>query len=202
MHKECFIGAYRKGSKTQTQFPRAPDGTYNPDGEYRDKKQLLTGGFCLGIGIVDRGDGPKGERIELFDYTSKNIITIKTKNEMIESSIREVKKLPLDSKDWFSSNREPGALYLNDPVTKIDGVSVKKQELLAKAGITSIQDLVGLDDAKIKRIAKSTKGLGVAGLTAVVDAIRNMLNESTPETVHYIEAEKRTSWELKRGKCN
>jgi hypothetical protein len=155
------------------------------------------GRFCLGIGIVDRGDGPKGERIELFDYTSKNIITIKTKNEMIESSIREVKKLPLDSKDWTSSNHEPGALYLNDPVTKIDGVSVKKQELLAKAGITLIQDLVGLDDAEIKRIAKSTKGLGVAGLAAVVDASRNVLNESAPETTYYIEAE--NPWAAKYG---
>ena len=203
VHKECFIGDYREGSKTQTQFPRDPDGTYNPDGEYRDEKQLLTvkypkqGRFCLGIGIVDRGDGPKGERIELFDYTSKNIITIKTKNEMIESSIRGVKKLPLDSKYWTSSNRKPGAFYLDDPVTKVDGVSGKKQELLTKAGIMTIQDLVGLDDAEIKRIAKSTKGLGVAGLTAVVDASRNVLNESAPETIYYIEAE--NPWAAKYG---
>ena len=94
---------------------------------------------------------------------------------MIESSIREVKKLPLGSKDWTSSNHKPGALYLDDPVTKIDGVSGKKQELLAKVGITTIQDLVGLDDAEVKRITRSTKGLGVAGLTAVVDASRNVL---------------------------
>ena len=53
VHKECFIGDYREESMTQTQFPRNPDGTYNPDSKYRDKKQLLTvkypkqGRFCL-----------------------------------------------------------------------------------------------------------------------------------------------------------
>ena len=116
---------------------------------------------------------------------------------MIESLIREVKKLPLNSKYWTSSNRKPGALYLDDLVTKVDGVSGKKQELLAKVGITRIQDVVGLDDAEVKRIAKSTKGLGVTGLTAVFDASRNVLNESAPETINYIEVN--NPWAAKYG---
>ena len=116
---------------------------------------------------------------------------------MIELLIREAKKLPLDANDWISSNRKPGALYLDDPVTNIDGVPGKKQELLAKVGITTIQDLVGLDDAEVKCIAKSTKGLGVAGLTAVVGASRNVLNKSAPETIYYTEAE--NPWAAKYG---
>ena len=108
---------------------------------------------------------------------------------MIELLIREAKKLPLDANDWISSNRKPGALYLDDPVTNIDGVPGKKQELLAKVGITTIQDLVGLNDVEVKRITKLTKGLGVAGITAVVDASRNVLNKRAPETIYYIEAE-------------
>ena len=42
VHKECFIWDYPEGTKTQTQFPRNPDRTYNPDGKYHVKKQLLT----------------------------------------------------------------------------------------------------------------------------------------------------------------
>ena len=72
---------------------------------------------------------------------------------MVDSSIRQVKKLPRDSKDWISSNREPGALYLDDPVTEIDVVKGKTQELLAKIGIMTVQDLVGLNGADIKRAA-------------------------------------------------
>ena len=62
------------------------------------------------------------------------------------------------------------------PVTKIDGVSDNKQVLLEKVGIVTVQDLIGLDDADVKRITKSIKGLGVAGLTAIVDASINVLN--------------------------
>ena len=74
--------------------------------------------------------------------------------------------------------------YFDDPATIFDWVLGKKQELLAKVGITTIQDLVGFGDADVKRIAKSTKGLGVAGPTAVVDTSRNVLNKSAQETIN------------------
>ena len=78
---------------------------------------------------------------------------------------------------------------MDDLVTTNAGVSGKKQELLAKVGITTIKDLVGLDDVDVKHITKSTKVLGVAGITAVVNASRNVLNESAQETINYIEVE-------------
>lgn len=37
VHTECFIGNFRKGSRTQTRFCRTPDGSYNPDGKFCDK---------------------------------------------------------------------------------------------------------------------------------------------------------------------
>ena len=90
VHKDCFFGDYREGSTTQVRFPRDADGKYNPKGEYREKALLLTvkynkqGRFCFGMGIVDRGAGPVGERIELFDYTTKNMISVKDTEELIE----------------------------------------------------------------------------------------------------------------------
>ena len=47
--------------------------------------------FCFGVGIVDRDDGPQGKRIELFDYTTKNIISIADTKKLINSTIAEVK---------------------------------------------------------------------------------------------------------------
>ena len=42
MHKKCSFGDFREGAKDQTRFPRNADGSYNPDGEYRDLKWLNT----------------------------------------------------------------------------------------------------------------------------------------------------------------
>ena len=64
------------------------------------------GRFCLGVGIVDRGDGPAGERIELFDYTTKNIISIKDTNELVNRTIRDVKQLPRDHKNGLSTTEQ------------------------------------------------------------------------------------------------
>ena len=93
VHKECFIGDFREGSSTQTCFPRDENGKYTLDGEYRDEKKLLTvkfpkqGRFCFGVANVDHGEGPTGERAELFDYTCKNIVYIKQFKDMIKTLI-------------------------------------------------------------------------------------------------------------------
>ena len=77
-------------------FSRDADGKYIPKGEYREKTELLTvkynkqGRFCFGVGIVYRGNGPEGERIELFDYTTKNIISIKDTAKLINSMTARV----------------------------------------------------------------------------------------------------------------
>ena len=158
-----FFGDYREGSTTQVRFPRDADGKYNPKGEYRDKTVLLTvkynkqGRFCLGVGIVDRGAGPVGERIELFDYTTKNIISVKDTDELIKRTIAAVKQLPRDHKRWIISNRIEGVFYSNDPLTVIDGVGEEKAALLAGAGINSISKLVKLKDKTIQKSSKHSR---------------------------------------------
>ena len=57
------------------------------------------------MGIVDHGDGPAGERIKLFDCTTKNIISIEDTEKLINSTIAEVKQLPRDHKKWCVTNR-------------------------------------------------------------------------------------------------
>ena len=143
-------------------FPRDADGKYNPKGEYREKTELLTvkynkqGRFCFGVGIVDRGNGPEGERIELFDYTTKNIISIADTEKLINSTIAEVKQLPRDHKKWCITNRDDRAYYSNDPLTVVQGVSDAKAALLAGAGIGLISKLAKLTKDVIEKSSKDS----------------------------------------------
>lgn len=64
--------------------------------------------------------------------------------------VSPVKQLPRSTNGWSVDSREPGLLYFDDPVTKIDKVKGEKQKLLAKHGISTIGDLLGVEDADIK----------------------------------------------------
>ena len=154
-------------------FPRDVDGKYNPKGEYREKTELLTvkgdkhGRFCFGVGIVDCGDGPEGKRIELFGYTTKNIIPIADTEKLINSTIAEVKQLPRDHKKWCITNRDDGVYNSNDPPTVVKGVSDVKAALLAVASIGSISKLVELSKDVIEKTAK-VQGISTSGLSIMV----------------------------------
>ena len=61
-------------------------------------------------------------------------------------------------------------------------------KLLAKSGILIIQDLIGLDKADIKRIAKRTTGLSADGLTGIRDAISyTVIAEDALEGVYWLD---------------
>ena len=47
--------------------------------------------FYFVVDIVDHRNGPEGKRIELFDYTTKNVISIANTKKLINSTITEVK---------------------------------------------------------------------------------------------------------------
>ena len=111
--------------------------------------------------------------------------------------IHQVKRLSPDTRDWISGDHNVGTLYLVDLVTKIEGATGKKEKILAKSGIRTMQDLVGLDNADIKYSAKSTKGLGVINPRVTVDASRNLINKNALEARDYIDAE--IPWVAKYG---
>ena len=69
------------------------------------------------MGIKDSGNGLKGERIELFDYTTKNIISIADTKKLINSTIAEVKQLPRDHRRWCITKRDDGVYYSTTTTT-------------------------------------------------------------------------------------
>ena len=131
VHKDCFIGDFCEGQKTQTRFPRNSDVEYNPEnGSYRHEKCALQVKytkqcrFSFGVAIQDKEGEEEGRRLAPYNYTGKNTITIKKEEAAIKAEIARVKTLARNSSMWTS------ILYINYPVTKIKGVSVKKKELL------------------------------------------------------------------------
>ena len=119
----------------QTRFCRDPDGSHNPNSEFCNKKTKCEvkfprqGRFCLGVGIVDRGNNPKGEQLDLIDYTCQNIVRIKVFKKMVMKIIATVKKLPRDTNGWFVDLRESCALYFNNPVQETRTCGAKRRGL-------------------------------------------------------------------------
>ena len=58
-----------------------------------------------------RGDSPKGKRIELLDYTTKNIISIKDIEKLINGVIAKVKRLPCDHKNGTPAKYFKASLF-------------------------------------------------------------------------------------------
>ena len=143
----------------------------------------------MGSAIVDRGDGPKGERLDIWDYTECNVHNVKVWLDLVHKIIRDLKKTKKrDDPEWIKTDRQTGVLYRNDPVTMFDGVKDKKVTLLAQNGITVVKDLLVLDGDDVKRIAKNTKGLGVKGLAALVAKAKDlMVDEDAPEIRYYLD---------------
>ena len=103
----------------------------------------------------------KAEKLVPYDYTGKNIILINKEEAAIKSEIAQVKALPRNLLMWTSNPDGIDALYINDPVTKIKGVSDKKKKLLEEIGLKTVQDLVdlGADDVAFKSIVKKMNGV-------------------------------------------
>ena len=143
----------------------------------------------MGSAIVDRGDGPKGERCDLWDYRECNLHNIKVWLDLIHKIIRDLKKTKKrDDPEWIETNLRTGVLYRDDPVTVFDGVKDKKVTLLAQNDITVVKDLFALGPDDVKRIAKNTKGLGVKGLAALVAKAKDlMVDEDAPEIKYHLD---------------
>ena len=81
-------------------------------------------------------------RLNPFDYTEKNIVTIKKEQEAIDAEIARVKALPHNSRFLTSRLDEINELFVNHPVTK----ALKTTKGLGKVGLQNYVD--ACEDAK------------------------------------------------------
>jgi hypothetical protein len=123
-----------------------------------------------------------------FDYTEKNVITIKNESEIIRKEIARVKNLPLTSKGWTSNPNTDEELYFCDSIDQVKGISSAKSVLLEAQGIKTVNDLLELqsDATKFNDIIKRTKGIGRKGLQTFTTNCSTALPGTRPSVEYYI----------------
>jgi len=99
VHNDCFVGDFCEGTKSQTRFHRDEEGNSDPKGGFRDKKKALQVKYAkqvkisFGVALVNKHEGAVGVRINSFDYTNKNIITVREFKKLVHAEIRRFKAL-------------------------------------------------------------------------------------------------------------
>jgi len=69
--------------------------------------------FSFSVALVNKEKGEVSVRINPFDYTNKNIITILEFKKLVDAEISRGKGLDCDQEAWVASKRLEGALYMN-----------------------------------------------------------------------------------------
>ena len=138
-------------------------------------KYAKQGWFFLGIGIVDCGDGSKCKKIESFDYTQKIMSSLlKWLMRWLIRWFDRSKTSSLTQRLDLQKLWTRGAL-LGQSGCQNRWCKGKRKELFAKIGITTLQDLVGLNNVDNNLIPKSMKSLCVTALRTIVDTSTNRL---------------------------
>ena len=138
------------------------------------------------------GEDKTGICLEAFDYTAKNILSISDYREQIDKQIRKVRALSPGNAtlDWVQSEREAGAIYRNNPLSKINlkGISMKMFEKLAGFGIKTVNDLIALhdDEARISELMKSmNKSYGQKLKTLTAHCFDTAIRSNAPISIHH-----------------
>ena len=165
----------------QYRFARGPNGQLQPDGTLQTRQTWLKTKFgkeirlLLGCAMVRNADGGiVGKRCRMFSYTNCWVVHIsKFQEEHVPTQIRRVKRHG-KAKRWVTGARpaksDPAAvLYQADNISRINGISKSKCEMLMAAGFDKVSDLL-LPRAQT---LCSIKGIGPKSLAKWVSIARS-----------------------------
>ena len=82
-----------------------------------------------------------GRRCNLFDYTSKVIISLNDYEKMKAIEIRRVRTCSPNSTKWITKIREPGMIYANESVDRLKKCGTQSKKKLVTVGINTVRDL-------------------------------------------------------------
>ena len=154
-HRKCLIGGLSASKDYHIEFPRDSSGKIDPkNGEYAGKKisrlnvkyekECRMGLGCAIVQPVDTNglDLPcEGRRCELFDYTSKTLISITDYKKMVASEIARVRKCPSTSKKWIEKRREDEKVYACEKVDRLKKCGNVTKKKLGTIGIVTVRDM-------------------------------------------------------------
>lgn len=116
------------------------------------------GRYSLGFAVVEDENGEKrGVRLDIFDYSGKNIIGFKKERELINNEINRAKHSDPKCKRWWYDPRDgDDRVWEEDPVTMLKSVGPKTADKLKKANITVIKHLSQLTTQTIQTVSSTT----------------------------------------------
>ena len=161
-HRKCLIGGLSSSKDYHIEFPRDEEGKVDINGKYSEKKlsrlnvkyekECRMGLGCAMVAPLDR-DGcveqSVGRRCNLFDYTSKVLISLLDYKKMKLIEISRVKRCTSASTKWIEKTREEGRVYANENVIKLKKCGNKTSKRLATVGIVTVADLKNVPDPNL-----------------------------------------------------
>ena len=115
----------------------------------------------------DKDGNEKGYRLDIFDYSCLNILSIPKYEALIRAEIARVLSLsPTDQvkQKWVGWEERPkGSIWMDDSVDRLKGIGLARLAKLESIELKTVKDIANLDDHRLKEIQKMT-GIGVACL--------------------------------------
>ena len=148
---------------------------------------------------LDQETGEEGElqgiRIPIFNYTGKEILTIKKYEKKVEEEIERVKNLT-DGKTagWIITSRPQDTIFHNDCVSVMKGIGMKTKEKLEIAGIRQVKDFISSDTSpdavasKLTSIADSS-GCSLTTIQKFHAQASNATPGSCPNDINYLNSD-------------
>ena len=182
-------------------FGRNDNGLYDCDAEIdenerrckRLRKNIKFENQCrLSMGVCMKNDGGNkdGVRLDYFDYSSKNVLSIKKYNMKVKEQIRNIKRLTPEEarKDgWIVlPPLEQGVFYESDDLDRLRGVAKGKRNKLVKAGIRTIGQLMICQTREDMEQIAEASGLSYNVVHSLCQQAFNEVSHSTkPTEINY-----------------
>lgn len=141
------------------------------------------------VGVGDNQE-QQGFRLNPYDYTERTVYNVSNCADFEKDEIARVKKMARKTKKWVHDPRPDGALYLDDPVTRIPDVGPAIGKKLNENGLEKVSDIIGLDYRDMKVIADRTRGLSIKTLQKYISHCNEKKADGdAPEITYYLDKE-------------
>ena len=174
---ECHI--QQQGGKVgdrpyQYSFRRDENGKLCNNGTYPDATLTKTSfkfpeqaRFSFGVATILITDAtePVGKRIEMFDYTKKNVCTREVFMKHVNEECNRVKKLVGKCLPWYVDPRPKDEVWMEDSIKRLKGAGGAKGDKLVAAGIKTVADMKAKSDAELLTLATQLQGISVGKFT-------------------------------------
>ena len=203
-HRQCTpgegLGSLTK--KYRLVFPRDANGKVDLSGQYT-KHQLSSMKVkyntemrkCFGLATIKPLDSdgneldPVGVRTKDFDYTCKNIKSIKEWKALESKEMKRVREL-VGTGEWIKKNRLEGRVYLDDPVSVLPGLGEGTRAKFAKENILYVKQLLCLEKQAVADLGNRIPGLTIDKIQSFVEAARKrIIVMSAPPDIDYRKAD-------------